>query len=236
MSLTVSFGGQHPSKITAVKRLEWAQFAAKLAAEPPESEDKASRGWYSCAEFDPPYRHNKNLVARTALTFDYDTVSRQDVKKIVAAFAGFDHVLYTTASHTAEKPRLRMVLPLDRPCDPLEFQAVSRRMASRAGIELASRESHVPAQMMYLPTRKPGAKFKAEIHTGVPVGVDGELSTYTDWRDRTQWPRRATGDEATSDVVPVSALDKPGVIGEFCRAFPISVAIERFDLPFTRDQ
>lgn len=232
MQLTVSFGGVHPSKVTSVRRLEWADFAAKLAREPPESEDKASRGWYSCAEFDPVYRHGDNLVSRTALTFDYDQLLRSDIKKIVEAFEVYDYVLYTTASHTPEKPRLRMVLPLDRPCDALEFQAVSRRIASIAGIELASRESHVPAQMMYLPTRKPGMKFKADAHEGLPVFVDGELLSYKDWRDRKSWPRRASGDEATSDVIPVSPDEKPGIVGEWCRTFSVEACIERFNLPY----
>lgn len=237
MQLTVSFGGVHPSKITSVRRLDWADFAAKLAREPPESEDKASRGWYSCAEFDPVYRHGDNLIARTALTFDYDQgVSSQNIKKIGEAYAAIDNILYTTASHTAEKPRLRMVLPLSRPADPVEFQAVSRAVANYAGIELPSRESHVGAQMMYLPTRKAGAKFKAQITKGNPVDVDTVLLTYGDWRDRTQWPRRATGDESTTDIVPMAATEKIGIVGDFCRAFTISQVIERFNLPFTRDQ
>lgn len=232
MQLTVSFGGSHPSKITSVRRLEWADFAAKLSREPPESEDKASRGWYSCAEFDPVYRHGDNLVSRTALTFDYDSVSRQDVKNLGRVFSNFANVLYTTASHTAEKPRLRMVLPLSRPCDALEFQAVSRRVASHAGIELASRESHVPAQMMYLPTRKPGGKFKAQITEGELVLVDDWLAAYDDWRDRKSWPRRASGDEATSDVLPIPPDEKPGIVGEWCRAFSIEDCITRFNLPY----
>lgn len=232
MQLTVSFGGSHPSKITAVRRLEWAEFAAKLSREPPESEDKASRGWYSCAEFDPVYRHGDNLVSRTALTFDYDQVTRQDVKNLGKVFSNFANVLYTTASHTPEKPRLRMVLPLSRSCDVVEFQAVSRRVASHAGIELASRESHVPAQMMYLPTRKPSGKFKAQTTEGEILDVDKLLATFTDWRDRASWPRRASGDEATSDALPTPPDEKPGIVGDWCRALSIEDCIARFNLPY----
>lgn len=233
VTVTVSFGGTHPSKITKSQRLSWQDFAALLTAAPPETEDKASRGWFACAEFDPAYRDSDNLQMRSCLTFDYDHITKADAGKIQTAYRAFDYALFTTASHTAEKPRLRMVLPLSRPAGYDEFQAVSRKVAALAGIELASRESHVPAQMMYLPTVKSGATFKATINKGVPVDTDVVLQSYGDWTDRAQWPKRKDGDgvhaKADNQIPPD---EKPGIVGDFCRAFDIYQAIERFDLPY----
>lgn len=231
--LTVSFGGapDEPT-VTSAELVTWEEFAARLTRQPPETTDKASVGWYSVAEFDPPYRHGKNLVARHALTLDYDAITRDDVKAITKALEPFAYAMYTTHSHTADKPRLRVVMPLSRPAGDDEFCAVSRRIAGYAGIELASRESHAPAQMMFLPAVKPGADFKGRVHAGAWVDVDAELGSYENWTDRKSWPHRKDHDNTHRGETIVQPDEKPGIVGDFCRAFDIPKAIERFQLPY----
>lgn len=238
--LTVSFGSGEPrpnnaqfAYITRVARMSWADVVAMFKAPPPVSEDKSSAGWYSFAEFDPVYRDSENFVARYALTMDFDHITREDLVTIQKAWSDREYVMYTTASHTPDKPRVRVILPLSRPAGYDEFQAVSRRVAEEVGIELASRETHVPAQMMYLPTVKPGAKYKVQHHAGEWVDVDAVLASYTDWTDRSQWPHRADADSAGSGE-QVSPLEKEGIVGQFCRAFSIEEAIARFGLPYER--
>jgi hypothetical protein len=239
--LVVSFGDGKPlprnaqlARIVRVEHMEWAEVAALFTKDPPRTDDKASAGWYSFAEYDPVYRDSDNLVARHALTLDYDHITLEDVKKIMAAYAPVEHVMYTTASHTTEKPRLRVIMPLSRPAGYDEFQAVSRRVASWAGIELASRETHVPAQMMFLPTARDGAPFKARHNAnGTWIDVDTVLGEYDDWTDRTQWPKRKEGDGVHSGEGSQTPPDeKPGIVGDFCRALDVYQAIERFHLPY----
>jgi hypothetical protein len=233
--LTISFGGAHPAKIVRVEHLAWPDIAQIFLQPAPEAEDKAAAGWYAFAEFDPAYRDSDNLVARHALTFDYDHVTHADVKHIRKMYADLEYVMYTTASHTAEKPRLRMLLPLSRPAGYDEFQAVSRKIAERAGIELCAREAQVPAQMMYMPTVKPGGIFRSTRNAGAWVDVDVTLAMYGDWTDRKSWPKRKDGDGTHAKTeVQIAPGDKPGLIGAFNRAFTISAAIEKFGLPFER--
>ncbi len=236
--LVVSFGSGEPRPknaqfaiITDVKRLTWDE-VTRLLSSAPESEDKSSAGWYSFAEYDPVYRDSDNLVARYALTFDFDHITMEDVGRIRTAFRLFEYILYTTASHTKDAPRLRMVMPLTRPAGYDEFQAVSRMVASYAGIELPSRETHVPAQMMYMPTVKPGQKFKFTHNRGDWVDVDATLGEYADWTDTSSWPRRVDADGAQLGAQQTPPLEKDGVVGEFCRMFSIEDAIERFELPY----
>lgn len=233
-ALTISFGGGNLAAITDVKSLTWTEFAAMLAATPPETEDKASVGWYACASFNPVYRDGKNLVARECLTLDYDAITPSDVKVILEAYTQYAYCVYTTWSHAADKPRIRVVLPLSRPVDADQFCAISRKVASWAGIELASRESHVPAQMMFLPSRKPGADFRGRVHDGWFISVDDVLNSYNDWEDRSEWPHRATGDTTHSTEVVTAPEDKEGIVGDFCRAFDVYAAIEKFGLPYVR--
>lgn len=240
--LIVSFGsGQHlPGNeqlaiITAVSSDTWDAFAKLLTTTPPETEDKASRGWYCPAEFSVRRRHGTNLVARHALTFDYDVIAPADLKTIQDAFKGHAYAIYTTGSHTAAAPRIRVVMPLSRPASAAEFCAVSRRIADLAGIELTARESHKPAQMYFQPTRKPGAKFFGRVHEGPWVDVDTVLAEYDDWTDRTKWPKHKVGDDQySSDELPPAPNTKTGLVGDFCRAFDVPAAIEKFDLPYEK--
>lgn len=220
--------------ISEVESLTWPEFAARLVSTPPESDDKASLGWYCTGAFDPVYRDSANLQHRECLTLDYDRITPEDVKTIQTAYSELEYAIYTTWSHSVEKPRIRVVLPLSRPATPDEFCAVSRRIAEWAGIELASRESHVPAQMMFLPLRKPGNDFRGRVHPGAWVNVDAVLASYVTWTDKTQWPHRSDGDSTHHAATAERPTDKVGIVGDFCRAFDIPAAIERFQLPYER--
>lgn len=230
-SMIVSYG-THLARVDRTASVSWDTYAAELLAAPPVSDDKASRGWSVPANFENGWRDAENLIARYALTFDYDTITRADVPVIEKGLAEYDYVIYTTASHTDEKPRLRVVIPCSRAMTPDEFGAVSRKVCNAVGMELASRESHVPAQMMFLPTVKPGAKFKGKRHLGKPVDVDAVLATYADWTDRTTWPRRKEHDSTRRAELGADPRLKPGVVGEFCKTYSIPDAIRVFELPY----
>lgn len=232
--IVISLGRkENLAAITKVVKTSWPKFVEFLTRAPKETEDKASVGWYCPAHFEPAYRDGKNLVARHCLTFDYDNIDEWDVEEIREAYKSVAHVLYTTASHTEESPRLRAVFPLSRPVTAEEFGAVTRKVAAMCDIEKLARESDKPAQMMFLPSVKPGGDFWSEITDGEWLDVDKILGEYNDWKDRKEWPRRLQGDSAYVAGETVPAPDtKPGIVGDFCRAFSIPDVIERFALPY----
>lgn len=233
-SLVVSFGGAHPAIVTAVRELTWPAYVAGLIRDVPETDDKASRGWSCPVRFSPPYRDSENFVERYALTFDYDHITPADLEEIRAAYAGFAHLEYTTWSHTEEAPRWRFVFPLSRPVTYDEFQAISRKVADYAGIELAARESHTPAQMMFLPTVRPGATIERLLVKGPWVDPDVVLAEYVNWTDRTSWPHRKQGDGVAAAGLAEDPTEKPGLIGAFCRVYSIEQVIEKFGLPYEK--
>ncbi len=233
--LCVSFGSVSPATVTAVRWLDWAAFSEWLTAEPPEVTSKDARGWYCPVEFEPAYRDSQNFVARHALTFDFDKVTIDTWGDVINAWSETAFAMYTTFSHRSDQPRFRVVMPLSRPAGYDEFQAVARKVAADVGIELFARESFTPAQMMYSPARPLGGLWTAHINKGGWLDVDSILAEYTDWTDRGAWPNRGAGD--TVHVPHGEICDprtKPGIIGEFNRAFTISQAIERFELPYAR--
>lgn len=232
-----SLGGQHNARVERTVHCSFDAFVKALLRQVPETTDKASVGWICGAEFDPAYRDSENFVARHLLSFDYDHIDPADVPVILETFGVNAFLAYTTWSHTVEAPRIRVWLPLSRPCGYDEFQAVSRAVAARFDIEKMARESHVPAQYMFRPAQRTAGVFQHwENVEGAAVDVDEVLTReYFNWTDRAEWPHRADGDGVhTSAEGKQSPLDKPGIIGEFCRAFTIPEAIERFSLPYVR--
>lgn len=233
--LCISFGRGNLADITNVRWLEWDEFAQWLTEEPPVVADKSQRGWYIPAEFDPVYRDSQNYVARHAITFDFDHVGSNTWDEVLNAWCDTAFAIYTTFSHRADSPRFRVVLPLSRPAGYDEFQAVARKVAADVGVELIARESFVPAQMMFAPTRRKDGTWHTALNNGAWIDVDSVLAEYTDWTDISSWPRRRDGDAVHSAAVEkVDPREKPGTIGEFNRAFTISQAIERFELPYRR--
>ena len=231
--MVVSFGGSDQAAITKVTHPTWEQFAAWLTTEPREVTDKADNGWYIPAEFDPVYRHGDNFVAKHALTFDFDHVTIDTWGDVLIAWEGVAFAIYTTYSHTPEHPRFRVVMPLSRPAGFDEYQAVIRKVAEDVGVELVAAESFKPCQMMYCPARRLGGMFASRISQGVVLNVDQVLEEYADWTDKSSWPRRKDGDPvAAASDLRVDPREKPGIIGEFNRAFSVSEAIARFELPY----
>lgn len=233
--LILSFGRRSPAAIKQVKRLSFPHLCKLLTEDPPIVTDKAARGWFCPVHFDPPYRDSENFVHRYALTFDFDEASFDTWDAIIDRFSANAYVMYTTFSHTDWLPRFRLVMPLSRPAGYDEFQAVSRKIGAKIGIETMARESHVPSQMTYLPTIEKGGEFLfAAKPEGRPINVDRILAHYIDWTDRTAWPHRIERDGVhKAGELQTPPTEKPGPIGAFCRQYDIPAAIVAFDLPYT---
>ncbi len=139
--------------------------------------------------------------------------------------------VYSTHKHTPEKPRLRLVVPLARDVDPDEYQAIGRRVADTLGIDKFDDTSYQPQRMMYWPSTSQDGEYVFE-HIDAPfLDPDTVLATYHNWRDVSSWPMSSRvadiGRKATKKQQ--DPLEKPGIVGAFCRAyFPISEAIEAF--------
>jgi hypothetical protein len=232
--ISASLGKKHQAIVTKTWRGTFKQFVEALLKNVPTTEDKAAAGWVCGAEFKPEYRHGDNLLARHLLSLDYDHISEEDRARIIGSWqaSGSAFLAYTTWSHVPGVPRIRVWVPLSRGVSAEEYQAISRAVAARTDINLAARESHAPSQFMYRPAKKAGGEFEHwENTTGAPLDAEKVLASYPNWTDRAAWPHRA--DEVVSPIREGGdPREKPGLVGDFCRAFPISVAIERFKLPY----
>lgn len=175
------------------------------------------------------------IVQRRLITLDLDTIPPgEDVWPTLELILGCAAVLYSTHSHTIKDQRLRIVIPLSRAVSPDEYAAVSRKIAEDIGIDMCDDTTFEPHRLMYWPSASYDAPFRFEVFDGPWLNPDEQLQRYTDWRDPTEWPVSSRKKDLMERLAKKQGdpYEKPGIVGAFCRVYPIEEAIEQF-LPST---
>ena len=131
-------------------------------------------------------RKNDNLECRTLLTIDVDEATALPEKPNPRLAM----IVHSTHSHTTEKPRYRVIVPLSRPCEPLEYSAVAHKMAEGIGLDEVDMTSCEPVRLMYWASAPKDAPIIYHAQDGEPVDVDLMLKQYKDWTDLSEWPTK----------------------------------------------
>jgi len=170
-----------------------------------------------------------SIVHRQLLTLDAD-FAVPDFWGLFQMFYGCEACLYSTHKHTPDTPRYRLIIPLDRPVDREQYQAIIRRVAGDIGIEMFDNTGFQPERLMYWPSTAKDGVFEFQQQSGAWLSADQVLATYRDWRDISQWPvsERVAKVINTSLTKQEDPLTKTGVVGAFCRTYTISEAIATF--------
>lgn len=117
-------------------------------------------------------RSRANVVSVSALVYDLDSLSGDAVAELWERLDTYRKLLHTTHSHTPEKPKFRLILPLTRPASPEEFFALWDTFSARFCID-ADRQCRDVARLYYLPSHPPSAAEWGHEHTdGQAVDVD----------------------------------------------------------------
>jgi len=174
-------------------------------------------------------RKNGHVLCRSMLTLDMD-YGKPGIWDEINMLHDFKCCVYSTHKHTAEHPRLRMILPLSREISEEEYPAVARMVAKEIGIDLFDDTTYEACRLMYWPSTSTNGEFFYEIKDGAPIDPDAYLARYDDWHDTSTWPVSSRQSEAIRRSISEQAdpLEKPGVVGAFCRAYSIEDAIEAF--------
>lgn len=167
-----------------------------------------------------------NVLSHTALVLDLDTAVPHDLPDRVAAL-GWDAVTYTTASHTDDAPRLRVIALISRPVTPSEYQRLFRWAGTALGVELDP-SAAAGAHRFFLPHVVPGSDMellgpRSWRSRGEPIDVDPIVA---------EQALRAQAPEAPTPPRRRDPLALPGVSGAFNRAYSLGEAVEAFDLPY----
>ena len=166
---------------------------------------------------------------RSMLTLDVDNASAGFLGRYLDG-AKYTSFIYSTHSHRPNKPRLRIIIPLSRDVTPDEYVALSRLFAAEWDINQFDPCSFRVNQLMYWPTTSKNGEFLCKRVDVEWLNPDTYLSAYPNWKDITTLPiaENENAVKNTAGKKQQDPLTKEGIIGVFCRTYPISLAISTF--------
>ncbi len=169
-----------------------------------------------------------NIAHKQLITLDLDTaqVETWDIFTMLFECAG---AVYSTHKHAPETPRLRLLIPLDREVFPDEYQAISRWIAGEIGIEAFDNTGFQPHRMMYWPSTAKDGHYYFNYQDGPWLCADEILARYNDWHDTTEWPISERVHKVIDRLAKKQGdpLQKPGVVGAWCRVYGIAEVIAK---------
>lgn len=173
-----------------------------------------------------------NVIGRDIVTLDFDSIKEygaDGINKRTAAL-GCSYCIYSTRKHIPSKPRLRIIIPLDRTVSPEEYEPIARRLAQQIGIECADKTTFDVSRLMYWPSKCADTEYYYKYQDAPLMSADAVLGTYINWHDASQWPVCPDEDtrirkEVTKQGDP---LEKAGIVGVFCRTYSIPDAMDKF--------
>lgn len=174
-------------------------------------------------------RKADNVVWRQVVTLDADFV-KGDLWAGYEVIVGSGGVMYSTHSHTPNKARLRLVIPLKRPVTPDEYQAIARKVADDLGIDFFDDTTYQPHRLMYWPSTSKDGEFVFKVLDEEWLDPDEVLSRYEDWTDSSYWPESSRTKIERKRQVDKQGdpREKNGIIGAFCRTYTVVDVIEKF--------
>ena len=223
------------------KEMLWSEFLDKLAATTRTRETVNDYAAMTRAERDNVKdvggfvggylkngkRSNASVVDRCLVCLDADNADAGLLDDLDMTFINA-YALYSTHSHTPEKMRLRLIIPLSRTVTPDEYAAISRRIADDLTLSRFDPTTFEPARLMYWPSTPEDGEFVFRYADEPFLDPDTVLATYPDWQDASLWPTTQPVEAKMRRTVSKQEdpLTKQGIIGAFCRAHSITDVLE----------
>ena len=242
--LTISIGTSRRTRTWKQKKMAWSQLVQMLGQikRTPEKQadyfkmDKAKQddikdvGGFVGGALKEGRRTALTCGERQLVTLDADFAGPTLWDTVEAFFDDCAICCYSTHKHTKEKPRLRLVIPLNRPVTPDEYQAISRKIAEGIGIDSFDDSTYQPHRLMYWPSTSIDAEFFFRWQDGPWMPADSILNSYEDWRRQESWPTSSRMEAQVRHAMrkQQDPHEKKGLIGVFCRAYTIEEAMEKF--------
>lgn len=188
-------------------------------------------GGFVGGSLNSPRRKSNNVTGRDIITLDFDNIPGWQTEAIITKVEelGCSYCVYSTRKHTASAPRLRVVIPFDRTVTPDEYEPCARRIASQIGISMADPTTFEVCRLMYWPSCSADSEYVFKTKDAPFISADFLLSTYTDWHDYMSWPQVPNAvSYAKLAMKQGDPLEKPGIVGAFCRTYDVVTAMDAF--------
>lgn len=192
-------------------------------------------GFFVSGHCDGGVRRVGSIKERWLITLDIDECNPGHVFDIQAGMtelSGYEFFVYSTRKHTAEKPRIRIIIPLAEPCDADSYHALARIVAEKFDVTMESIDpvSYRATQLMYWPSVCKDAEFFTFHNRGEILNAAEVLDAFGDWQDHTKLPRSERDDSqhVAAGKKPEDPTKKEGLVGAFCQTYDVIEAIETY--------
>ena len=174
-------------------------------------------------------RGKGNIIDRCAVVLDCDDADKASVDKLCEAVKNLEclSVVHSTYSSTADKPRVRVVIPLKDVVVPGDYAALCKALMNHLNMVQWDESCAQAERAMYMPAKPVGGDYWA-------VKADGPLMDGVQWLKANKpapTVRKSKGNVAKRDRKRKPENDR-GIQGAFNRVYTIADAIEEFDLPY----
>lgn len=166
-----------------------------------------------------------NVLSRDIITLDLDSISQGCTNDVLMRIAGLGcgYCVYSTRKHESLRPRLRVLVPLNRSCTTDEYEPLSRKLASFIGMELCDPSTFEASRLMYWPSCCADSQYVFVSEDKPLLDVDGMLALYADWRSVSEWPEVPGAVQIPQRLVAKQGDPnaKNGIVGAFCRSYDV---------------
>ncbi|NCC06734.1 MAG: virulence-associated protein E [Clostridia bacterium] len=176
-------------------------------------------------------RKANSVIGRDIVTLDFDNIPGWQTQTVIDKVEELNcsYCVYSTRKHHASRPRLRVIVPLDRTVTPDEYEPCARRIASHIGISMADPTTFEVCRLMYWPSCCSDSDYVYQVKDAALISADFLLSTYVDWHDFLSWPQVPNAVSYQKLAMKQGdPLEKPGLVGAFCRTYDVVSAMETF--------
>lgn len=193
-------------------------------------------GGFVAGSFTGNRRKPEAVLGRDLLTLDLDNIQPGGTADTLRRLDGLGcgYAVYSTRKHSEAKPRLRVLVPLNRTSTADEYEPLARKLGAIIGIELCDPTTFQVSRLMYWPSCCADSQYIYVYGDRPFLDADGLLATYADWRNVASWPE-VPGTQQTHQRLAAKQGDptqKQGIVGAFCKNYDIIQAMEAF-LPGT---
>jgi predicted P-loop ATPase len=181
-------------------------------------------------------RKAHTVLNRDLVTLDLDNIPAGGTMDVLRRIDGLGcgYAVYSTRKHEEAKPRLRILVPLDRSVTADEYEPLARKLAQIIGIELCDPTTFQGSRLMYWPSCSADSQYVFTFGDKPFLSADGILGMFTDWRNIAEWPQVPGVNQSHVRLAAKQGdpTSKPGIVGAFCKTYDVITAIATF-LPGT---
>lgn len=242
-SINIAIGLSVSSKVWKNTKMQWCELVKKLSEATKTAEtykqfisaSKAEQGkikdvgGFVGGFLTNGKREKTNVLYRQLVTLDVD-FSYNDFWWDFTMLFSCAAVIHSTHKSCPDKPRHRLIIPLNREVSQEEYQAIARKIAGDLNIDLFDQSTFDINRLMFWPSVSCDAEYYFEYQDGEFLDADAILDTYNNWHDTTEWPTSSNYTDAINRAIKKQEdpEEKKGIVGVFCRTYTIEEAIDKF--------